>query len=40
MQGTLSVGLAYYAQFKVTDDDLGQDLSLPASFPIPSVPLQ
>ena len=28
----LNFGLAYYAQFKVTDDDLGLDLSLPASF--------
>ena len=31
-QGMLNFGLAYYAQFKVTDDDLGLDLSLPASF--------
>ena len=30
-QGALSVGLAYYAQFKVTDDDLGM-LPLPPSF--------
>ena len=31
-QGTLNVGLAYYAQFKVTDDDLGLDLSPPSAF--------
>jgi len=31
-QGTLSVGLAYYAQFKVTDDELGLDLPLPTAF--------
>ncbi len=32
MQGALSVGLAYYAQFKVTDDDLGLALPLPPAF--------
>ena len=26
MEGALSVGAAYYAQWKVTPDDLGQDL--------------
>ena len=31
-QGTWNVGLAYYAQFKVTDDDLGLDISLPPAF--------
>ena len=31
-QGTLSVGLAYYAQFKVTDDDYGLDPPLPPLF--------
>ena len=28
-QGMWNVGLAYYAQFKLTDDDFGLDLSLP-----------
>jgi hypothetical protein len=28
----VNVGLAYYAQFKVTDDDLGQKLPLPPAF--------
>jgi hypothetical protein len=32
MQGTLSVGLAYFAQFKLSDDDLGRNLSLPPGF--------
>jgi hypothetical protein len=27
-----NVGLAYYAQFKVTDDDFGLDLPLPPIF--------
>jgi hypothetical protein len=31
-QGMWNVGLAYYAQFKVTDDDFGLDLSLPPTF--------
>ena len=29
MQGAANVGLAYYAQWKVTEDDLGIDLDLP-----------
>jgi len=32
MQGAMSVGVAYYAQFKVTDDELGSGLSLPPAF--------
>ena len=28
MQGAANVGLAYYAQWKVTEDDLGIDLDL------------
>jgi len=32
MQGALSVGVVYYAQFKVTDDDLGLNLPLPPAF--------
>ena len=31
-QGMWNVGLAYYAQFKVTDDDFGLDLSPPPAF--------
>jgi hypothetical protein len=31
-QGMWNVGLAYYGQFKVTDDDFGLDLSLPPTF--------
>ena len=31
-QGMWNVGLAYYAQFKVTDDDFGLDLPLPPIF--------
>jgi hypothetical protein len=33
MQGTLSVGLAYYAQFKLSDDDLGGRTLPPAFLP-------
>lgn len=29
MDGALSIGLAYYAQWKVTDDDFGDDFKLP-----------
>jgi len=29
MDGALSVGAAYYAQWKLTDDDLGLDIELP-----------
>ena len=31
-QGLLMVGLAYYAQFKITDDDLGLNIPLPTTF--------
>ena len=31
-QGTINVGIAYYAQFKVTDDELGLNLPLPPAF--------
>ena len=30
MEGAMSVGLAYYAQWKLTDDDLDTDVSLPS----------
>jgi hypothetical protein len=32
MQGMTNVGIAYYAQFKVTDDDFGTNLSLPPAL--------
>jgi hypothetical protein len=31
-QGMWNVGLAYYAQFKLTDDDFGRGFSLPPAF--------
>jgi hypothetical protein len=31
-QGTWNVGLAYYAQFKITDDDFGMSIPLPPTF--------
>jgi hypothetical protein len=31
-QGLLNVGLAYYAQFKITDDDFGLNIPLPPTF--------
>ena len=34
MQGLGNVGVAYYAQWKVTEDDLGIDLELPVDLPI------
>lgn len=33
-QGALSVGMAYYAQWKITDDQFG----VPAGVPLPSIP--
>jgi hypothetical protein len=30
MEGALIVGAAYYAQWKLTDDDLGLDITLPS----------
>ena len=30
MDGALSVGVAYYAQWKLTEDDLGRDIALPS----------
>ncbi len=39
MEGAVNVGIAYYAQWKLTDDDFGVDLA-PVSFPIPSIALQ
>jgi hypothetical protein len=32
LQGTANVGVAYYAQWKVTEDDLGIDLELPPAL--------
>jgi hypothetical protein len=34
LEGAANVGVAYYAQWKVTNDDLGIDLELPVDLPI------
>ena len=32
-EGAINVGIAYFGQWKVTDDDLGLELNLPGDFP-------